>query len=111
MERLLLGLTPTDVRRLAFELAEKLGISIESCGQEGSEGMAPMFPQSPAGVVNEEADAASLTQAVGFNRAQVDHTVPLSWGVPRHFDQLNTPYLSLLPIFRFRGYLGTWFQL
>ena len=63
--------------------------------------MAPRFPQSPDGVVNQEADAASLAHAVGFNRAQVDHTVPHSWGVLRHFDRLKIPYLSLFAHFSF----------
>lgn len=73
MERMLYGLTLVDIRRLAFEYAEKLGIHhrfSQESRMAGKEWLRGFVARNP-GLSVRKPEATSIARAVGFNRAQV----------------------------------------
>lgn len=74
MERALFGLTPMDVRRLAFDFAEKLEVnhrfnkSTKLAGKDWLRGFLERHPQLSI----RKPEATSLARAIGFNRGQVN---------------------------------------
>ena len=74
MEKRLYGLTTIDVRRLAFDVAEKWGIDCpfnKTTRMAGKDWLAGFFSRFP-GLSIREPQGTSIARAVGFNRPKVD---------------------------------------
>ncbi|XP_004210911.1 uncharacterized protein LOC101236299 [Hydra vulgaris] len=74
MERALFGLTTTDIRRLAFDMAERLHLKHSfntSSRQAGKDWLSGFLKRHPELTIRVP-EATSMNRAVGFNRPKVD---------------------------------------
>ncbi|KAK3874827.1 hypothetical protein Pcinc_020265 [Petrolisthes cinctipes] len=74
MEKALFGLTTNDVRRLAFDFADKLSIPNRFCKTSrmaGKDWLSGFLQRNPQLSVRKP-EATSMSRAVGFNRPQVE---------------------------------------
>jgi hypothetical protein len=101
MERSLFGITSWDVRRLAFNLAEMMGIKHRFNKGKGYAGVAWFsgFMKRNSKLSVQVSQATSLARAVGFNKLKVD--------------QLSKAYADVLNSVREVGgqrTFGTWMR-
>ena len=74
MEKALFGLTTTDIRRLAFDMAERLRLKYPfntSSRQAGKDWLSGFLKRHPELTIRVP-EATSMSRAVGFNRPKVD---------------------------------------
>ena len=73
MEKVLLGLTTNDVRHLAYEIAEKMGVNhpfSHEATAAGMTGCAFFFKRNDLSI--RVAQGTNIARATGFNRFKVD---------------------------------------
>ena len=88
MERALYGLTTRDVRRLAFEIAERQGIQHPFNMSSGMSGINWLdgFLKKYTDLSIRCPEATSLARAVGFNKPKVQH---FFFYLPKHIELLS----------------------
>ena len=74
MEALLFGLTVRNIRKLAFDLAEKLGVPHrfnKETGLAGPDWLSGFLKRNPS-ISIRTPEAVSISRAIGFNKSQID---------------------------------------